>query len=467
MMTGYGPQNTKNTVTLKNKDMEAWLYLVPPEGGKDYEFADILNILNKAGVRDGINDSRVTAMIKKKIYGREVLIAEGRSPVDGVDGYYEFACDINRKKKPEIREDGSVDYTSVNVIDCVNAGDIVAMYHPAVKGRAGSNVKAKIIQPRPAREKPQLSCRNVTFDPESMIYRAAADGRIDYSRTKISVESLQVFTQTIDNVFGNVNFKGDVVIHGSVMPGVKISAEKSVTIDGTLESSDIEAGTDVIIKGGVVGNETSHIDAGGNVMADFIQFSEINAGGSVSANIILGSRVEAVGEVHATGKLGAIVGGNVYGMAGVDCIFSGNDVMLRTVVAAGIRNSIVQQKLSIERREKFIEEKLTEIEKNADELERSIRLGNTDDIMLKKRQELMRDKIERSTALNAVKWQLSQITDKIEGSHGAHIQVKDTCFNGTVVQIDDQQIVINSDRRQVEFFKDKEDTLVIHPVINW
>ena len=462
-----GPESRSNRVTLKNKDMEAWLYLIRRDDGSDYEYSDILEILNKNGVRDGINDSRITAMIKKHIYDREVLVAQGKEPVDGVDGYFDYAFDLTRKKKPEIREDGSVDYTSMNIIDCAKAGDMLAMYHPAVKGRAGSNVKAKILQPRAARELPQLVCLNVKYDPESMIYRAEIDGRVEYTRTKISILSLQVFTQNIDNVFGDVNFRGDVVIHGGVMPGVKIVATKSITIDGILESSCVTAGTDVIIKGGVVGNGTAKISAGGNIMADFIQYSTINAAGSISANIIMNSNVEATGEIHATGKLGAIVGGNVYGMAGVDSIFIGNDVMLRTVVAAGIRDSVMQQKFSAERRMKFISEKLADIEKQMEEIERSIRLGNTDDMIMKKKQDLMRDKIERSTALSGAKEQLENIAGRITGCENSQIFVKNTIYNGSVIQIDNQQIVIEADRRQVQFLKDSEGTLIMRPVTDW
>lgn len=459
---------SRNTVILKNKDMEAWLYLLRPEQGRqEYEYSEIIDLLNKNGVRDGINESRITAMIKKGIYSREVLVAEGRSPVDGIDGYFEYSFDNNKKKTPAIREDGSVDYTSVNIITCVCSGDIIAMYHPAVKGKAGSNVKAKILQPKPARDLKPLLCLNVKYDPEGMIYRALIDGKVELTKIKISVVNLQEFQQSIDNVFGDVNFLGDVIIHGGVKPGVSINASKSVTIEGVLESSDVNAGGDVIVKGGVVGNNTTHIKAGGDVYADFIQYSSVEAAGSLSANIIMDSTVQVNGEVHATGKAGAIVGGNVYGMAGIDCIFAGNDVMLRTVVAAGVRDSIIQQKLSFERRIKFISEKLDQIDRQAEEYERNIRLGNTDDVIMKKKQDLMREKIERGMALNEAKAKLEEVAGKISGSAGAKIQVKDTIYNGSVVQLDDQQLAIDSDRRQVEFIKDQAGTLVVHPVIEW
>ena len=45
--------------------------------------------------------------------------------------------------------------------------------------------------------------------------------------------------------------------------------------------------------------------------------------------------------------------------------------------------------------------------------------------------------------------------------------IKDTIFAGGVVQIDEQQIYIEEEKRQVEFLKDKEGTLIVHPVVEW
>ena len=133
-------------VMLRNSNMEAWLKLEKPEEGQTYGYSDIQDILTANGVVYGLNSSRINAMIKKGIYDREVLVATGKSPEEGQDGYYEFIFDVEKNKKPVIREDGSVDYTSVNIITCVDVDDIIAMYHPAIKGSAGSDVKAKVLQ---------------------------------------------------------------------------------------------------------------------------------------------------------------------------------------------------------------------------------------------------------------------------------------------------------------------------------
>ena len=39
-----------------------------------------------------------------------------------------------------IREDGSVDYQSMNMVNSVQEGDVLAKYHPAVDGVPGMDV---------------------------------------------------------------------------------------------------------------------------------------------------------------------------------------------------------------------------------------------------------------------------------------------------------------------------------------
>lgn len=234
-------QKQKNKVIFKNHDMEAWISLVKPDDPEEeYSKEDIMKLLKDKGVCEGINESKLMAVIKKHIYDREVLVAEGRAAVDGIDGYFEYAFETEKKKKtPAIREDGSVDYTSVNVITCVNAGDIIAMYHPAIRGKAGVNVRAKILPPRPAKELKPLFCVHVTYDEQGMVYKAEIDGRVEVTKNKIAIVDLQEFMQSIDIVFGDINFKGDIIIHGNVKPGVSIIATKSITIEGVLEGADV------------------------------------------------------------------------------------------------------------------------------------------------------------------------------------------------------------------------------------
>ena len=92
-----------NIVMLRNNNMEAWLKLEKPEDGLEYTYSDIEKILSANGVVFGLNSSRINAMIKKGIYDREVLVATGKNPEEGQDGYFEFIFDVEKNTKPAIR----------------------------------------------------------------------------------------------------------------------------------------------------------------------------------------------------------------------------------------------------------------------------------------------------------------------------------------------------------------------------
>ncbi len=458
----------KCEVILRNNDMEAWLKLERPEEGKEYDYEDIQDMLSEKGVIYGLNSSRINAIIKKGIYDREVLVATGKSPEEGQDGYFEFIFDIEKNKKPAIREDGSVDYTSINVITCVDEDDVIAMYHPAVKGVSGSTVKAKILQAKPARDLRPLSCRNVSYNPENMIYRAQIAGRVEVSNNMIMISDVQEYTKDIDNVFGNVEFKGDVIIHGSVSVGVTISATKSVTIDGALEAGNIVAGSDVIVKGGILGGEKSNITAHGNVNADFIEYANIHSDGDINANYILDSTVVAKGMIRTTAKNGSIVGGNVYGMMGIETKFAGNDAFIRTIIACGIRDSMNRDKVLQEQKIKSAKDTIRSLEDNEEILERSIRLGTADDLQIKQKNEIVKIKIEKKAILHEAQKKLDEIMGFFSRCADAKVYVTDTIYPNTVVQVDGQQYtVVDEEKRNVEFRKNENGDLEIHGVINY
>lgn len=63
--------------------------------------------------------------------------------MDGTDGYYEYKFDTNFDGKPKLLPDGSVDYWSVHSIESVTAGQVIAVYYPAVSGEDGMSVKGR------------------------------------------------------------------------------------------------------------------------------------------------------------------------------------------------------------------------------------------------------------------------------------------------------------------------------------
>ena len=122
-------------IRISYDEMEAYLLLPTPlTSDEDYEFNDIMEKVRAAGVKIGINETKISAMIKERYFDRECLIAEGINVVNGVDAYFDFNFDTNFSKVPSRREDGTVDYWSIHTVELVEEGQIIATYHEPVDG---------------------------------------------------------------------------------------------------------------------------------------------------------------------------------------------------------------------------------------------------------------------------------------------------------------------------------------------
>ena len=76
-------------VRVSHDNMKAYLYL-PDSIMYDYTVPDVQEALKKSGVSYGILEGSIQDVIDARMFGREVLIAQGDEPKDGVDGYYEY-----------------------------------------------------------------------------------------------------------------------------------------------------------------------------------------------------------------------------------------------------------------------------------------------------------------------------------------------------------------------------------------
>ena len=138
-------------IRVSHDSMKAYLYLPGPEL-ESYTVSDVTEALQASGVVYGIQEDKIQEAIDKQIYNEEVLIAEGDKPEDGVAGYYEYKFDMNFSKQPKVHPDGSVDYWSIKMVEIVTEGQEIAVYHPAVPGVDGMDVKGKPLLAKRGRD---------------------------------------------------------------------------------------------------------------------------------------------------------------------------------------------------------------------------------------------------------------------------------------------------------------------------
>lgn len=319
---------------------EAWLYLSRPTNDNRYTKEDVIAFLEQNNVKAGYIMSNIIGMVKKGVYERPIRVAREVPVKEGRNGYYEFNFDTNvfEKKTPDIREDGSVDYSSLNLLVGIKEGDWVAKYHKSVPGESGQLVDGSFVIPAPVKELAPLKGKGFYYDKEQKLYIAKISGKVDLvAPDEIQIRDVYEIDGDVNQLNPFVNFYGDIEIKGNVESGTVIHAGRNVTINGTVEACEIIAGGDVVLKRGIQGGNRARVIANGTVYADFIEHTFVKTGKDVNSNTILNCEIYSNGIVSALGRKGSIVGGNTDARQGVLASNIGNPVEVKTVIHVGLR----------------------------------------------------------------------------------------------------------------------------------
>ena len=102
----------------------------------------------------------------------------------------------------------------------------------------------RVIAAKKGKGLPPLVGRGFDKSVDGLTYTAAIDGKIERHKNRIIILPILEINGDVDVGTGNIDFVGDVVIHGSVKTGARIRAAKSITIDGVCEGCVLEAGND-------------------------------------------------------------------------------------------------------------------------------------------------------------------------------------------------------------------------------
>ena len=287
--------------------MEA--YITVHAGKGTFSKVKLLEVLEKNEIRKGILEATVEEIMEGQHVHKPVLIAKGELPDAGEDGYYEYFFRTQVEKVPRLLEDGSVDYHNIEWFEMVEAGQTLAIYHPAKEGADGYNVKGEPVKARKGAEKRILTGKGFRLENDKRTYTAIQNGMIQLDGSEMRIINHLVLEE-VHLATGNVAFNGSVHIRGDVGAGVEIRATGDIVVDGTVEAATIESGGSVILKKGMNAGgkglvfaqqdvisrflEAANVQAKGNIEVDKCLNSMLNAGGIIrSAKVLAGGRAQA------------------------------------------------------------------------------------------------------------------------------------------------------------------------------
>ncbi len=414
-----------NIIAYDDEGMTAYLTLQRRTEDMPYDLSELKDILRNANVKHGVDDDALIAMLLEEKYGVPTVVAKGKLPEDGKDGYFEFLFNTNVVAHPKQNEDGSVDYKDVCIYETVQKDQKVCVYHKFTGGTAGYSVTGQILMPKKGRDLPPIKGANLRMSEDGMEYFSNIEGKIEYKNGRIEISNVLEIQGDVDLTTGNIDYRGDVVIKGAVRSGMSVKVGGTLTVNGIVEGADLSSEKGILLRSGVVGGNDCHITCEGDVVGKFIESARVFAKGQIKCNYLLNSDVTGRAGVVVEGRKACIIGGRTRSFTFVKTNNLGNDADVPTWVHVGVDTGFFSRLSELQNMKEELE---TKIQVYEERVHTEFDAPDYDDMVA----ELCKTvdfKVEVAAKITEMRETLSQAKDTF-------ITVFGTAYPNSVVQID-------------------------------
>ncbi|HOT76324.1 MAG TPA: FapA family protein [Candidatus Wallbacteria bacterium] len=326
-------------IIIDKSKMTASAICDPPfNGGEEISVAKLQMALSANNVKVPPDYEAINKMVNSKMYNEPVVVASGKPPIAGEDGYIKWYFETESKKiEIEIDDQGNVDYHKILKINTVNANEMIGEKIDPVSGVDGFNVFNEPIKAKAPKTAKMVKGKNVEITADGYFFQSLISGQLIIKNEVPSVMPLFEVKGDVDYSTGNIEFNGSVIVHGTVLDGFSVKSEGNIEIKKTVNAAILEAKGNVILAGGFIGKESGSIKAGGKIGAKFIQGGVIYSDDEVIVeNNIMHSNVTSGRQVVVKGKKAAIVGGRIFASEYVEAQTIGAPAGTKTQIDVGV-----------------------------------------------------------------------------------------------------------------------------------
>ena len=272
--------NSRIEVEVTPDGMAAAVSLSAPQGGKAATIEDVIQALSDAGVTFGIDHAALLDACNVGVVS-QLHVARGQAAEDGLDADFQEIAVTLADRAPKLDADGLIDYREHGAIALVEPGTPLMRRIPATLGVEGRDIRGQVLTPRPGRDEPfaaELVGATVDADDPNLL-KATLAGQPVRVPCGVQVEPVLRVAE-VNLATGNIYFDGTVEVEGDVNNTMKVRASGDILVGGTVEGADLEAGGDILIKGGVIAH--AHVRAKGAVTARFAEGAKVQAGTTIA-----------------------------------------------------------------------------------------------------------------------------------------------------------------------------------------
>lgn len=374
-------------VYVSANGMAAWVLLIPPSDPADViDRMAVDAALLEAKVTTGINEDAVNYVAEHHPYFKLIPVACGTPVQEGENGRVieYFARQLNRSVK--LDGDGVADYRALNYIQTIQEGDTICDIVPPKPGTAGLRVDGATAEPAAVKPATAPAGKYTKVTEDGLRLVAEKTGHLEYDGKNFFIKVLLDIPGDVDYSTGNLMYNGDIHIHGDVRATFEVKAAGNIIVDGLVEAAKLEAGGDVLISSGVLGDGNAQIICGGNLRAKYLESCVAYVGKSAFADCVMSSQVYCDESIQILSGRGAIIGGMIVAGNQIKAKIVGTDSGRKTELELGTQTyvkmkysaeiaelkSAMNELARLDRDIAFLEKKLKLMEKQSDEVDANL-----------------------------------------------------------------------------------------------
>ncbi|GAW28272.1 DUF342 domain-containing protein [Carboxydocella sp. ULO1] len=448
-------------------NMTAFLQLLAAAEESDQKLEQLVwKAINERKIKYGLIEENIkTAIVKRN--GEKILLARGREPVAGIDACIKYHFEINGLPlTPKARQDGSVDYYNLELIQQVKAGDVLAERVPPVPGQDGMDIYGRVIPAKKAKDVVLKAGKGTRLLQEENIIVAEKNGHVALINGKVTVSDIYEVRGNVDFSTGNIDFDGTIRITGDVLGGFQVKATADVEVGGAVLGGSIQAGGHLRVRNGIIGKKGAQISCQGNLFAAYVENAFIECGGNVQIGKgIMHSQVIAEGSVIVEGSKALIAGGEVRAGRDIRAKTVGAPMGTHTLLEAGVSPKLKLRYLATVSGLTAVQQSLTKAKQIIDLLQRmKEKAGELPDekkaLLIKVKRSVINLEAELKNLIVEEQELLTLLQTSIEGK----IMIEKIVHPGTRIVIGDQTLIIDEPVQYVSFQLNQEGEIEMRPL---
>lgn len=452
------PEREMVSVVISQDKLTAVARFYPPSNkGNFLTKEDIISDLAILNVKYGIDEAAIDKYMQNRQYCTNIEVAHAKPVIQGTDAYIEYFFNTDLRAKPQLNEDGSVDFFNLNAVNHINEGDLLARLTKETLGEPGIDVTNTPIKPRDVKRLMLKFGHNVRLSEDGLEAYSMVNGHVNLIDNQIFVSN--VFeVENVDASTGNIDYNGSVKVNGNINSNFVVRAKGNIEIKGVVEGAMVFADGNIVMASGINGMGKGVVQAGGNIITKYIENANVISGGCIRAEAIMHSKVSARDQVVVDGRKGNIAGSYVSAKNLVEVKTLGSPYGSDTVIQLGIDPTMKAKMESLNADIENTNKQLAQIMPVYDAFKQKISKGvslseeqkktfitvsQAAKQLLEKREEALID--------------LDSLKDSMIMDSNSQAIVRDVVYSGTKICINELQMTLKSDYKYCKFYKDRGD----------